>query len=69
MGRCNACKYWGRYFDSACGRIEHFSSPEQMVRDGYKFGVSVWASDDSGIDFILLTAPDFGCVEFKEKDG
>ena len=61
MGHCKDCKFWGVDYDGDCDRVGYHENGPVM------FDYYVNANDDSGLEFRLLTGPDFGCVHFEKK--
>ena len=55
---CKHCTYWGRYKDTVCDR---------EGATGSRFEIRVTVADDQGLETDLVTAPDFGCIEFTPK--
>jgi hypothetical protein len=70
MKTCSTCQYWSDRFTvkyngvSDCGLI---SMGEPRDHNGTAF-IAARASDDSGLDAVLLTHKDFGCTQHKEKN-
>lgn len=67
MGTCKDCKFWspeGLQNPEDKGTCEKvcFSTGSKL------FKISVKVDDDQGLDYNLITGPEFGCVLFEKKD-
>lgn len=61
---CKDCKFWKQQsIDSGiCDRITHCNIPKNR-----SFEIDASADDDSNLQTELVTAPEFGCVNFEKK--
>jgi hypothetical protein len=70
MKTCATCKFWSDRYTvnpnnvSDCGAIS-MGEPRNMESEAF---ISATASDDSGLDAVLLTHRDFGCLLHDEKN-
>lgn len=65
FGYCKDCKYWGMDYTGACAYADYIDDKDK--NDPKHFGFQVTADDDQGLDCIVLTGPNFGCVNFQDK--
>ena len=55
---CKNCRFWIPHENPAF-------KGECDKRDDSQMEVNVWAADDSGLTYMVLTAPSFGCTLFE----
>lgn len=77
MGNCKDCRFWypthvlsrtGWKTQMICGNMSvAFDAILDPEEDG-NTAICVRVLDDSGLDAWLMTAPDFGCVNFEAKN-
>ena len=58
IGRCKECMFWSRSYENECDNV---GEDDFLIR--------AEADDDSGLDYGLITGPNFGCVKFESKIG
>jgi len=80
-GNCRDCGHWADEDSEdlgfrSCGLVEHWSSSTgyneaytERVIEPRSRHLKAFAEDASGYSAYLMTAPDFGCVQFKAKEG
>lgn len=67
MTRCKDCAFWrptAKYLGDTrrqCDALDNLTVDQTLAPE-----INVHVDDDSGLDVILLTPPDFGCVLGKE---
>lgn len=69
MSTCDTCRFWqsgrfGKHCDLATISYDDPSKPPAVDQ----FEVLVTASDDTGLEGVLLTGPKFGCVLHEPLD-
>ena len=62
-GLCKDCKYWD---NGKCDDID-LDTFNDMKLEGSDRALYYRVDDDSGLDCVLKTGPEFGCVRFKKK--
>lgn len=70
-GRCKTCKWWYRLLDSESTGTCELAGWVSGYPDGHKDHPEskAWAAGESyeEIEAWLVTAPDFGCVQWEAK--
>lgn len=61
---CKTCRYWGDYREGACDFIDTIHADANMDK---RFEVIASADDDTGLDYMLITGRDFGCIHHTTK--
>lgn len=61
---CKTCRWWGKERVGACG-IENTINTGAAT-NATRLAIYAKADDDSGLDAVLMTGPDFGCVLHSE---
>lgn len=61
---CSNCKWWSQVYSNVCNREGDRHTETDPQRS---FIVEATASDDTGLEAHLVTAPSFGCVQFEVK--
>lgn len=65
---CKYCEYWKmQHYDSGT-RSEmgcEYDVWPNKEQPNTAFRIEVSALDDSGLEAVLITGPDFGCIHFK----
>lgn len=61
IGKCKDCKFWGVSYDGVCDREGDLHTTKDPLRS---FEVRASAADDTDLRAWLVTAPDFGCIQF-----
>jgi hypothetical protein len=66
MKTCETCKYWNISYNvvnniSDCDRVDCTSD------NAKSFKIDVFVHDDSGLDVVLMTGKDFGCIHYDKK--
>lgn len=64
MKTCKNCFFWGEDFDGECDFPKTILSEKDPDT---RFMIEVTANDDQGLDYHLITGPNFGCIHFKEN--
>ena len=59
MKTCKNCKYWGNDQDSVCEVVENIGNED--------FFIKVSSTDDQGLEGLLVTGANFGCIKFKKR--
>ena len=62
METCATCKYWGTHFSGACDKVNNIPESKEKF-----FEIEATAHDDSGLEAMLITGPDFGCNLYRPK--
>lgn len=71
MNKCKNCIHWEHHNSITIDRVCGYSHPWHSVTkwelpsDGHE--VFSESDGDSGLESVLITGPDFGCVKFEEK--
>ena len=63
IGKCKDCIYWSKDYESECDLVGH----NDTLEDDKSFVLKYEADDDQGLYGMLLTGPNFGCIQFKGK--
>lgn len=62
--RCRTCKWWGRYYTNVCD----FVTTTMAENPQTKFVIDAFANDDQGLEAMLVTGPDFGCIHWQQSE-
>lgn len=65
IGNCKDCRFWGRSYEGVCSREGDLHTSRDPSRC---FEVRADAADDTNLQAWLVTAPDFGCVQFLKAE-
>jgi hypothetical protein len=63
MGCCKNCKWWDRTYDSVCDLVSYDTDGVGDAESAFHVDVL----DDSGLNVLFVTGPEFGCVRFDPK--
>ena len=68
MNTCETCKYWNRDYKivkgvSDCDRLNCLPD----LPNNTMLRIDTFVHDDSGLDTVLMTGKDFGCVHYTGK--
>ena len=69
MEICKNCKHWD-YINKdigICDRVEYLYLEYNAPQKQYDFAITICAADDSGLEGILYTGPEFYCAKFEMK--
>lgn len=66
MKTCNTCLYWSRSLE-VVKNISDCDAPNSAPDKEMTFDVEVTADDDQGLDFVVKTSGNFGCLLHKPK--
>jgi len=64
MGRCKNCRWWGRVYEGCCDNVD--TGPVGK-NDATTFTIVVTADDDQGLEAVLKTGSEFGCIHFNPE--
>lgn len=67
---CKTCDYWGVNKETRNQQSEcrfHGTIAAERTPNALKFDVTATAHDDSGLEILVTTGEDFGCVHYKHK--
>ena len=64
MGRCKNCRWWGRVYERRCDFVDTSFADENKATT---FNIVVTADDDQGLEAVLKTGPEFGCIHFNPE--
>ena len=64
MGRCKNCRWWGRDWEGVCDFVNTIMADEDTAT---MFVVEATAADDTGLEAVLKTGPEFGCIHFNPE--
>lgn len=62
---CKNCSFWGAHYEGCCNRVGDLHTGRDPSR---AFEIDWFVLDDSGLEVFLKTGPDFGCVQFTQKE-
>ena len=65
LGKCKNCKFWDE--GTCLGQGMHDAGFGWRQDPAIAFKVEATANDDSGLEAVLITGPEFGCVRFEER--
>lgn len=60
MGRCKNCRWWGRVYEGCCDNVG-------AGNEATAFDIVATADDDQGLEVVLKTGPEFGCIHFNPE--
>jgi hypothetical protein len=68
MSTCKTCQYWHNGDDKSgeCDRAE-YNYDRRGEPKSNEVLIAIQVDDDSGLDVLMKTGPDFGCVQWKAK--
>lgn len=71
MNTCNTCKYWNVHYNIMISGLNSVSDCDKVKRMPDKcmtFEIDATATDNSGLEYTLLTSGNFGCVLHELKN-
>ena len=70
MSACKDCKWWNKdYGSKVVGKCELIDTIQADKDPKTQVFIDVFIEDDSGLNYKLMTGPEFGCVRFESKHG
>ncbi len=60
MNKCKDCRWWGVDFEGVCD----FPNTIHAGQSDVSFEIEAKANDDQGLEAVLKTGPEFGCLHF-----
>jgi hypothetical protein len=67
MNTCKTCSHWSKHtrkeLIGECNLVDY----ELNSNSKPLFYLDVYADDDSGLNVMLMTSEDFGCIRHQEK--
>ncbi|HEC1424263.1 TPA: hypothetical protein R1W95_001051 [Pseudomonas aeruginosa] len=61
---CKNCRYWGQIYEGCCDFIDTIAGERVAATTGCQIIATV--SDDSGLNTLLKTGPNFSCPNFSK---
>ena len=62
---CENCRYWGQMYEGCCDFIDTISGERVAETSGCQIIATV--SDDTGLNTLLKTGPNFSCPNFSKQ--
>ncbi len=63
---CENCRYWGQMYEGCCDFIDTISGERVAETSGCQIIATV--SDDTGLNTLLKTGPNFSCPNFSKQE-
>ncbi|WP_427121592.1 hypothetical protein [Pseudomonas aeruginosa] len=62
---CENCRYWGQIYEGCCDFIDTIAGERVAATTGCQIIATV--SDDTGLNTVLKTGPNFSCPNFSKQ--